>query len=172
MSLLGASIGGLYGLGTGYNQASTNNTNDLAKYYAGDITKEQLLALRRKRTNDMLGKTLLYSVGGAAAGQGVRKVIDKAGKEVSKQLAEARKQAEEAIRTSSREYEAMSKRVADHSAEEIARKLDQSIDQKLDRLPRWMGGRRGWFGGGFGEVKEASIDPLVWLFFNKEVIGE
>lgn len=168
MSLVGAGIGGLYGLGTGYNEASTKNTDDLSRYYSGDITKEQLIALRNKRTNDMLGKAVLYGVGGAAVGQGVRKVIDNAGKETSKQLAEARRQSEQAIRTSAREYENMSKRVATHSADEVSKR----VDEKLDRLPRWMGGKRGWFGGDLGAIKEAAISTEMLVFFSKEVCGE
>lgn len=168
MSVMGATIGGLYGLGTGYNEASVKNTDDLAKYYSGYLTKEQLIALRNKRTNDMLGKALLYGAGGAAVGQGVRKVIDNIGKETSKQLSEARRQSEKAIQTSAREYENMSKRVATHSADEVSKR----VDEKLDRLPRWMGGKRGWFGGDIGAVKEASISPAMLMFFSKEVCGE
>ena len=60
-------------------------------------------------------------------------------------------------------YEDMSKRVADHSANVAAKK----VDEKLDRLPRWMGGKKGWFGGEFGAIKEAQF-----YFFTKEILGE
>ena len=203
-SIYGAAIGGAYGLGTGLNRANVENTKDLSRVYSGELTEEQYENLKDRRAKNAIAKSLLYGGGGAFVGQGVRKVIGDVGRETTRQLSKAKEEATEAIQTtakkvddairaSAEEYEAMSKRVADHSAAEAAKKaketvrdavrqyeeasnrvaekatsnVSKQVDEKLDRLPRWLGGKKGWFGGNFGSIKEAQF-----YFFSKEVKGE
>lgn len=148
-SLIGGLGGAAYMGATGFSSALTEKRQDELEFLKGNISREELDQRNKQRAFHVGLNTAAGGVGGAAIGQGIRKVVkdvgattakrvEELGEEGAKRMGELKTVAEDAIKRSAEEYEAMGKRISTHNAEEMAKKLDET----RKKLPWYLRGEK------------------------------
>lgn len=148
-SIIGGLGGAAYMGATGFSSALTEKRQDELEFLKGNISREMLDERNRQRALHVGLNTAAGGIGGAAIGQGIRKVLDDVGSSAAKRVEELgevgakrmdefKATAENAIKDSAREYEAMGKRIATHNAEELSKKIEET----RNKLPWYLRGEK------------------------------